>query len=95
MAVRQTFDITVPEDAWEEAGVEYDPRARLRIGPQRIAIAGTPMHLEAFAVDDDCDAVDGEFQEEVDAILTLRQNDRPDTTTIRGRDYVIVAYPVG
>jgi hypothetical protein len=95
MSLEPRFNLEIPEDAWEQTGMENDPSARLHIGPINVSIAGMPMHLEAFAVDEDCNASDPVFEEEIGAILTLRQGDQPDPLTIRGRDYILVAYPIG
>jgi hypothetical protein len=95
MGSPQTFGIDIPEDAWAETGMDGDPSARLHIGPLQLMIAGLPMHLDAFAVDAEGNAADATFQEEIEAILALRQGDRPDHAIIRGRNYVTVAYPIG
>lgn len=100
------FNLEIPEDAWEETGPAEDRRARLYVSPSRLTIAGCAMHLEAIAVrvdEQSCpslvfDAPDeAEFscQPAIDAIYDLRDADAPDSIEIRGREYVLVAYPAG
>jgi hypothetical protein len=99
-AAVETPALIVSESVWEQTGSESDvpefhmPWSRLLT---TVVIAGTTMHLEAFAVVDDADAglvaVDGDFGGELEAIFTLLGDSRPGTTTILGREYVLVAYP--
>lgn len=81
---------------WDETGHESDPAARLLA---HIRIAGLDMHLEAWAITYDEDGM-----QEVTA-ATMRSDafgticDIMDTafetTTINGREYVLIATPYG
>jgi len=74
--------------------MEKDPSARLRIESQNTRSPVRRCTLSHFSVNEDDDALDGVFQEEIDA-LTLHQADRPDFTTNGGRKHATVAYPIG
>lgn len=99
-----TWDIYIPEDAWEQTGPREDPAARLHISCLRFTLAGMSMHVEAYAVRDEeltgwvsdvPEAVEFDLNEEIGAIYTLRNEDPPDSIIIRGREYILVAYPTG
>lgn len=88
-----TPKIEIPDSLWLETGPDEDPRARLL---SRVEILGTFMHLEAIAVRTDPDHIQrADHSDESFANLAIyAEPDGPfDTTAIRGRDYVLVAYP--
>lgn len=101
--------IQIPDDAWIETGPEdddnkedpecHDPGARLLA---TIAIKGCTMHLEAYALAKECQGdstaeqrfapVYGEDSGAQHAFYTLTDG-AAQTVTIRGREYVLVAFP--
>lgn len=97
--------ITIPDDAWEETGSGSgtpeaereegdDPRSRLLT---QLNINGCPMHLEAYAVKPDTDiqeAADPTFADDIERLQAM-QDARFVTTTIREREYILVATPHG
>jgi hypothetical protein len=88
--------LTIPEHHWEENG-ETDKSSRLSAA---IYLNGVGMHFEARAVIEDeqhCQVAVGDWTEDVDTHLaTIVQPDGPwETWTIRGREYIIFAYPFG
>lgn len=89
-----TPKIAIREEAWLETGPNDNPRARLL---SRIEISGTVMHLEAIAVTTNADRIQRADSAE-DSLASLAILAEPegqfDKTAIRGRDYVLVAYPV-
>lgn len=98
--------LDIPEDDWEASGDDEDTTARLSLRPM-LRVAGVPMHLEAYAVHDEPEGVaSGGFvssmqvadhpwgETAVNCIYEIGGHDKPlETVTIRGRDYVLVAYP--
>ena len=84
--------VEISNQMWTENGPDEDPAARLLA---RIAILGTDMHLEAIAVrivDHIQRALDSD--ESFANLASFAEPDGPfQTTSIRGRDYVLVAYP--
>lgn len=84
--------VEIPDRMWTETGPDEDPAARLLA---RIAILGTDMHLEAVAV-----RIVDHMQRALDSddsfgnLAAFAEPDGPfQTTSIRGRDYVLAAYP--
>lgn len=85
----------IPDEMWEETG-EATPWSRLT-GPQ-LVFMGLPLHLEARAVELDDDGIQQavEWPEDLDALCTIYPPDGPFmTTTLRGREYIIIAFPHG
>lgn len=81
---------------WEAFADGDDPRAKLL--DESFSIAGCPMHLEAFAVNEDDDgaqtAVDFSVEDDLDAIRAGVHADGPwRTVQIDGREYVLIASP--
>lgn len=87
-----TQAVGILDREWTENGPDEDPASRLLA---RIAILGTDMHLEAVAVhivDHIQTALDSD--ESLANLASFAEPDGPfQTTAIRGRDYVLVAYP--
>lgn len=100
------LSLDIAEDDWEITGDDEDPGSRLTLNPT-LRIAGVPMHLEAYAVHEEPEGVaSGGFvstmqvadhawgETAVNCIYEIGGHDKPlDTVTIRGREYVLVAYP--
>lgn len=90
----RTPKIAIPDDGWLETGPDEDPRARLL---SRIEISGTVMHLEAIAVHTDATRIqraDAAEDSLTNLAILAEPDGRFDVTSIAGRDYVMVAYPV-
>lgn len=90
----RTPKIAIPDDVWLETGPDEDPRARLL---SRIEISGTVMHLEAIAVSRDANRIQqaDSAEDTLTNLAILAEPDGPfDVTSVAGRDYVLVAYPV-
>lgn len=86
--------LTIPDDDWTDATAEKDG-SELLAG---VTINGTPMHFEAFAiVEDEGGNLKGATDEVEAALEAWAHACRPDgpweTTTIRGRTYVVFASP--
>lgn len=97
--MKQELKITVPDDAWEPSGPELDaeypaggyPESRLLAS---VVINGTPMRLEAYEVTRDEDgqrAADITFADDVEHLQAMQDVARFQTTTINGREYILVA----
>jgi hypothetical protein len=91
--------LQIPDEAWEESGPkeEDDPEGSdpsLRLLAQA-TINGTPCHVEAYRVaKDDIQRVDGAyFEQEWNGLCALQDYGAYQTTTIRGREYVLVITP--
>ena len=81
------------EQPWTEAGPDEDPTSRLI---SSIVVLGTFMHLEAIAVRIDADEIQraDHSNESLASLASFAEPDGPfETTEIRGRDYVLAAYP--
>lgn len=89
--------ISVPDSEWKLSG-EYldDPHRRLLA---HIVICGTSMHLEAYEAIRRSDEDGGGirlYDDDADRALSIFVGEGGfpnDTTTIRGREYIIVATP--
>lgn len=96
--MRPTITIEIPEDAWEPAhedNEEEGERADDRL-ITTIVINRTPMHLEAWAVENDGDNIQQHpaYPDDLSNLASAVGADGHfDTTTINGRDYVLVASP--
>ncbi len=83
--------LTIPEDDWEEDGDDSDPRARLIFA---FYLNGSAMHLHAICVRGDNEAINAAWEGDLDKIYRLGDPDKPyQKQTIRGRQYVVYAYP--
>lgn len=96
------MELTIPDSEWEEAGEGGDngddPTTRLTL-PGGLYINGTPHHVEAWAVsyeDGDygkrqvCDFSDESYEH---VFYGVGGDDEWMTTTINGREYVIIITP--
>lgn len=89
------YEITIPDDAWEPNTALGDGRARLLT---KLTINGVPLHLEAWALEDEEDE-DGVRHalvddDDLDRLVEAVGADGPfRTLEIGGRDYVLVATP--
>jgi len=94
------MQLTIPESDWEKTGSEEDPASRLYY--TGMSINGLSMHVEAIAViekDEQHDygeqtAADIMFEDEVGTLQDMCDT-AFQTTTINGREYVLVATPHG
>lgn len=87
--------VEVPLDAWDAIGSDdADPRARLLC---TMTINGTYMHLEAWAVQATAAGSqivdDGVADEKLEALYDMMDCSGFQTTTIEGREYVLLASP--
>lgn len=86
--------ITIPDDAWEPNNALDDPLAALLT---TVFVNGLPLHLEAWEVFTDTDGVQHAktpYDEDFGAIHNAVHGDGPFmTTSINGRNYVIIATP--
>lgn len=96
---REEFpSITIPDAMWRATGDSmrpHDPNCRLLA---RIEVNGTPMHLEAYAVEYDKNEGQHVFDEDADIAFGKLVGDDGfplTTTTINGREYALVATPFG
>jgi len=89
---KQDIRLDIPHEAWAPTGSDDDTTSRLLTA---ININGTWHHMEAYAVDDDDGgAVDPTFTSNVDGIYAVGEPDGCfETTTINGREYVLVVTP--
>lgn len=76
---------------WRETGPEAAPWARLSLH-DGITIEECPLHVEAYAVDENGDAAHPFVHNEI-AALTELYSYRLQEVEIRGRRYVICAFP--
>ena len=80
--------------AWDDSGPDDDPGARLHLSGG-IHVLGTLMHLEAYAINPDTSEqtfADPEyFEAEQAGFYSLIGDAAAQTTTINGREYVLVA----
>lgn len=92
-----SWDLVVPDDAWEEAGHDEGDRSRLYLSG--VTINGCPMHVEAIAVQrvatpKGWDAQEApEWEDAYEAMVTLAGEPDFVTVTIRGQSYVVSATP--
>jgi hypothetical protein len=98
--MKKEISITIPDDAWEPSGPELDPEYPEGLGPETrllagITINGVPMHLEAYQVtnEDGQRAADITFADDIEHLQSMQDVSGFQTTTIRGREYVLVATP--
>lgn len=90
--------LDVADDAWEPSGEDHDPTARLNAS---LVINGVQhMHLEAHAIRWEGDpsaeqmVSDTPWPEDLDHLYAFVNPGTPfTTTTINGREYVLVAFP--
>lgn len=87
-------NLTIPEDAWEPQADSFeDPWSRLGAA---FTINGHPLHLEAWALADDSEGIQvslTEYPDDLDHISAISgDGGRFMTTTIKGREYMLVAY---
>lgn len=90
--------IEIPDEAWQEAGGDEHPWARLYTN---MSINGRHFHVEAIAVKytgpgEYMEAAVPDFDNEFDGICAIGGGDYcPGADEIRGRPYVIVVTPHG
>lgn len=86
-------EITIPDDAWEDTGVDESGSRLLA----HIRINGVDLHLEAYeAHEPDAKGqkfVNTLFEDEEHAVLDTFVDGAARTQTINGREYVLVATP--
>lgn len=92
---RRPVEVAVPDHAWQVA--DYDDEAP----PEHYLLAslvlnGTAMHLEAFLVAPGSDPQRTYASDEALTVIAHAMGaDGPwETTTVRGREYVLIATPV-
>jgi hypothetical protein len=92
-----TFELNIPDDAWEETGVDPgDMEARLST---EVRVNGVGHHLEAFQVKvnektDIQEAADIVFESNIGGICDVAEPDGHwQTVTIRGKEYVLAMTP--
>lgn len=105
----RTIDVTIPADAWRDVTRDYYPDPENEPAPERACLLATfyigaeggwrtGFHVEAFlAVPDPEEAYDpiyyGIGTDRLDCLLAAWECGTPETTTIDGREYLIVIAP--
>jgi hypothetical protein len=94
--LQNIFELTIPDEAWEETGVEEDALdARLLT---TVCINGVNHHLEAFQVETTeqgiQQAVDIAFEGNIGGICDVSEPDGHwQTVTIKGKEYALAMTP--
>lgn len=89
-------ELLLPDETWRDNAELDDPHARLAWGENALlTINGTPMHVEAWAVEEVNDIQEHlEAPEDLAKLHAAVHGDGPfRTTTINDRDYVLVLSP--
>jgi hypothetical protein len=89
--------LVIPDDHWEAVGEGDDIRARLLA---QVVVCGTMMHDESFQADPEsdpqCPVADAISEEAWDRLANgLDSDGRFMTTSIAGREYIVVISPHG
>ena len=94
-----SLSITIPADAWEACALDDGDNPSTDKLHVSIEINGTSMHLEAWAATDEHPlgfgqgVADGCSQEDHDTLCGMMDVSGFQTTTINGREYILVATP--
>jgi len=93
---RRVFDLPIPDNCWEECGMEDDNMAARLL--TTVCVSGVHHHLSAYEVkvnDDGIQVVtDSSFEENYEGMCMESQPEgRYQTLKIRGRDYVLCMTP--
>ncbi len=90
-------EVTIPDDAWQALPSSVDDGQSFLIAT--LWVNGTPLHIEAHAVRNEGEGgltmqVDGGEDSDFEKLHAAFDGQGPmQTTTIRGREYVIFAHP--
>ena len=83
--------LTIPDDDWMNGGADTNHLTTI------LVVNGTFHHLEAIRVIEDEDgrqhAASPDFEDSIDAMITIGGDGPFDTVTIRGETYVLVVIP--
>ena len=94
MSNRVIHDLVIDDDEWEPTGSDDDLDSRLLL---TVCVNGVNHHLEAYAVEvkEDIQVVrDSLFESNYEGMCMASEPDgRYQTTTIKGREYVLLMTP--
>jgi hypothetical protein len=105
VATNQTrrLALTIPDDAWQETGESHPASRLLACLDVTLGAAVASLFVEAYEVRDELGsdgsplglvATDALFSDEVELLYTLHPDSALQEVTIRGRRYILCAFPV-
>ena len=92
--VSNPVPLIIPDEAWEESG-HLSPRdaANSRLSTT-MRMGSTSFHVDAIRVNKKGEAYNSAFDSELSALQeALSEGDLWETTTLRGKEYVIIIHP--